>query len=111
MPFHSYDTLRRWLSEFADERADASFVKVVPQDGSDGSDTGLITVPLFNATTTVYMQPNGSRWTTTIEPQPDETILGSDALHALAAELHMTGDLCAFLERRSADHFELPPAP
>ncbi|GMA30445.1 hypothetical protein [Litorihabitans aurantiacus] len=113
MPFRSKQTLDRWLAEFIPTRPVGEAARVVIHDGPPGSDTGLVVVPLGNATTTVYMQPappGDPRWRVVIEPQPDETVLSSTELHELAAELQVAAELCAFLEEKSARHIEALPA-
>lgn len=114
MPFRSKHTLEHWLDEFTASRGAGHNMTVVIQDGSDGSDTGLVVVKLHNATTSVFMEPaelGGMRWRTTIEPQPDPTILTSHQLSALAAELQVAAELCAFLEAKSLGHMEPSPGP
>lgn len=114
MPFRSKHTLEHWLDEFISSRRAGDLIKVVIQDGSDGSDTGLIIVELRNATTSVFMQPSelgGLRWRTTIEPQPEPTVLTSHQLSSLAAELQVAAELCAFLEAKSLGHAEPIPGP
>ncbi|GMA33683.1 hypothetical protein [Litorihabitans aurantiacus] len=112
MPFRSKQTLDQWLEEFTPAHPVAETARVVIQDGPAGTDTGLVVVPLSNATTTVYMQPHepgDPRWRVVIEPQPDETILSSSELHQLTAELRTAAELCAYLEAKSATHTEAIP--
>lgn len=114
MNFRSKHTLEHWLEQFQSTRGGADLAKVAMQDGSDGSDTGLVIVPLRNATTTVYMAPGTDedrRWLVTIEPQSEATVLECHDLHALAAELLMTAQLCAFMEAKSIGHYEPETAP
>ncbi|KAA9085456.1 hypothetical protein [Microbacterium radiodurans] len=109
MPFHSKHTLESWVGEFHASRVAGDLVKVIIQDGSEGADTGLVLVPLRNATTTVYMEPAAGSdlsWRVTIEPQPDATVLSSHELSSLASELQVAAELCAYLEKRSLGHFE-----
>lgn len=111
MPFRSKETLERWLEEFHAERGAGDLIRVAVQDGDGGADTGLIVVPLQNATVSVFMEPmeiGDARWRVTIEPQPDITILSSHQLHAMAVELQVAAELCAFLEARSIGHDEVP---
>ncbi|GAB2706113.1 hypothetical protein BKA24_000565 [Microbacterium marinum] len=109
MPFRSKETLEQWVSDFHDARGAGDLIKVVIQDGSDGGDTGLVVVPLLNATVSVFMEPlevGDARWRITIEPQPDTTILNSHQLQGMAAELSVAAELCAYLEARSVGHEE-----
>lgn len=112
MPFHSAATLQRWLNEFVVSRGDADLVKVVPQDSSDGEDSGLVVVPLRNATTTVYLQPptaENDRWRVVFEPQPEETLVTFEQTRALTAELNTAADLCEFFEQKDASHRDSTP--
>lgn len=114
MNFRSKHTLEHWLAEFQSTRNGADLAKVAVQDGSDGSDTGLVIVPLRHATTTVYISPGAGedrQWLVTIEPQPDPTVLECHDLHALAAELMLTAQLCAFMEAKSIGHYEPETSP
>ena len=109
MPFRSRETLERWVEEFHAARRAGDLIKVVVQDGNDGADTGLVVVPLENATVTIFMEPvelGAATWRVTIEPQPDTTILNSHQLHAMAVELSVAAELCAYLEARSVGHEE-----
>lgn len=109
MPFRSKETLERWVDEFHEARGAGERIKVIVQDGTDGADTGLVIVPLENATVTIFMQPaevGAASWRVTIEPQPDTTILNSHQLHAMAVELSVAAELCAYLEARSVGHEE-----
>jgi len=112
MPFRSKETLEKWLAEFHAARGAGDLIRVIVQDGASGADTGLVVVPLNHATVSVFMEPielGDSRWRITLEPQPDTTILSSHQLHALAVELQVAAELCAFLEAKSTG-FEEPDA-
>jgi hypothetical protein len=109
MPFRSKETLERWLEEFHAQRGAGDLIRVAVQDGTGGADTGLVVVPLEHATVSVFMEPvdiGEAQWRITIEPQPDTTILSSHQLHAMAVELQVAAELCAFLEARSIGHEE-----
>lgn len=109
MPFRSKETLEQWVSEFQAAREAGDLVRVLIQDGADGGDTGLVVVPLHNSTVSVFMEPieiGDARWRVTLEPQPDFTIVSSFQLHALASELSVAAELCAYLEARSVGHEE-----
>ncbi|SFR79422.1 hypothetical protein SAMN05428970_2550 [Agromyces sp. CF514] len=116
MPFRSKRTLERWLDEFQEARGAGELIRVALQDGSDGGDTGLVVVPLTHATVSIYIEPvdlGGAAWRITLEPRPDITSLSSHQLHALASELQVAAELCAYLEARSVGHDEswIPFAP
>lgn len=109
MPFRSKETLEHWVDEFHAQRGSGDLIRVLIQDGSEGSDTGLVIVPLANSSVSVFMEPieiGDARWRITIEPQPDFTILSSFQMHALAAEFTVAAELCAFLEAKSIGHEE-----
>lgn len=109
MPFRSKETLERWVEEFHDARNAGDLIKVVVQDGSDGGDTGLVVVPLAGSTVSVFMEPlevGDAQWRITLEPQPETTILSSHQLQAMAHELAVAAELCAYLEARSVGHDE-----
>jgi hypothetical protein len=57
MPFRSRQTIERWVREFRDTREGGALITVLVQDGVDGADTGLVTVPLRDDGTEIYMQP------------------------------------------------------
>lgn len=109
MPYRSLATLETWLSEFTRTHELGDLVRVVPQDGSEGADTGLIVFPLGRGTTTVYIEPiavGDLRWRIHFEPREKEAVMCSAQVHAMAAELEMSAALCDFLEAKSAAHLE-----
>lgn len=109
MPFRSKATLERWLQEFTSQRGAGDLIKVVVHDGPEGSDTGLVIVPLRDSTASIFMEPVGvgdPEWRITIEPQADLTVLTSHEVNAFAMELLVAAELCAFLEARSVGHVE-----
>lgn len=109
MPFRSKKTLERWVADFHEARGAGELVKVIVQDGSEGGDTGLVIVPLQNATVTIFMEPAAigeASWRVTLEPQPDTTTLNSHQLHGMAVELSVAAELCSYLEARSVGHEE-----
>jgi hypothetical protein len=109
MPFRSKETLERWLEEFTSARGAGDLIKVVVQDGTEGSDTGLVIVPLRDSTASIFMEPAGvgePQWRITIEPQADLTVLTSHEVNAFAMELLVAAELCSYLEARSVGHVE-----
>lgn len=110
MPFRSKDTLERWLAEFASGgQGFGGDVRVLPQDGSDGGDTGLVVVDLGNAPTQAYLEPAGPgdpHWTVTFLAREVDAALRIERLQALSDELRAVAELCRYLERRSAAHLE-----
>lgn len=109
MSFRSKETLESWLEEFRSAREAGDLIRVIIQDGSDGSDTGLVIVPVKNSSVSIFMQPiqvGEARWNITLEPSKEDTILNSHQLHSLASELAVAAELCSYLEARSIDHDE-----
>ncbi|MFB2554237.1 hypothetical protein [Herbiconiux liangxiaofengii] len=108
MPFRSKDTLERWLAEFlAGGRSFPGTVEVLPQDGTDGGDTGLVVVGLKYAPTQVYMEPaapGDPHWTVTFLAREVDTALDVTRLQLLAGELSLVSELCAHLQARSTAH-------
>jgi hypothetical protein len=110
MPFRSKEVLEAWLEEYelGGEQI-AEYAEVVVQDGSDGSDTGLVVIGLKNATTDVYMQPvalGDPHWEVTFTARDRDLALSTDGVVALAEELSAAARLCTFLERKSIEHLE-----
>lgn len=111
MPFRSRETLEAWVEEFRATREGGALVDVVIQDGTDGADTGLVTVPLRNDDTQIYMQPvaiGERRWSISFGARDSESALSAAELHGLVAELHVAASLCQFLEEKSIGHVEDP---
>lgn len=106
MPFHSEELLRLWVDEFAELGYPISArVKVVPQDGTDGADTGLIALNLLDSMTLTYLQPEprGSvHWGITFEARERDLTLGPARTLELAGELTMVAALCTFLQTKSS---------
>ncbi|HCJ48172.1 MAG TPA: hypothetical protein DHW40_02375 [Microbacterium sp.] len=108
MPYRSLATLETWLEEFTTDHVLGGLVRVVPQDGSEGADTGLIVFPLGGGTTTVYIEPTetgaDARWRIHFEPREHEAVMTSAQVHSMAAELDMAAALCDFIETKSTEH-------
>lgn len=107
MAFRSRRTLEAWIEEFlALGYPIAGSIRVMPQDGADGADTGLVGVRLAHASTITYVQPespNAKRWVATMEARDEAVLLDSAELLSLAGELAVVSALCAFLQTKSAD--------
>ncbi|GAB3401065.1 hypothetical protein GCM10027515_09310 [Schumannella luteola] len=110
MPFRTKPLLESWVEEFdglgygADER-----IRVIEQDGSEGADTGLITVSLNDASTVIYLQPvapGDPRWVINFEGRDDTFALTPAETSRLSAELAMVSTLCAFLEAKSTAYIQ-----
>ncbi|GAD35300.1 hypothetical protein CBF90_05815 [Microbacterium sp. AISO3] len=107
MPFRTKETLEAWLAEFAELGYPISErLRVMPQDGTDGYDTGLIGLDLVNAGTVTYLQPEpvgSTRWAITFEAREQDVKLDAGRAFELSAELAMVSALCSFLQSKSAD--------
>lgn len=106
MPFRSIATLQSWVDEFAQRSYDAgAAIRVIPQDGSDGGDTGLVAVRLQDSPTEIYIEPpstvSGPEWTITFEPREQPVTLGAHAVARIAEEVAVLAALCTFLQEKS----------
>jgi hypothetical protein len=106
MPFRTKEMLDTWLDEF---RGDGNEVpgRVALQDGSDGSDTGLVILRLAFAQTEAFVQPvalGDPRWAVTFEPRDHSAMLTPEQVDALGQEIQRISRLCSFLEAKSAEH-------
>jgi hypothetical protein len=111
MLFRSRQTLESWVQEFRTTREGGALITVLVQDGFDGADTGLVTVPLRDDNTEIYMQPvavDDPRWSITFGMRGSETTLTAPELQGLAAELLVAASLCQFLQEKSVGHEEEP---
>jgi hypothetical protein len=120
VPFRSKEVLESWLAEYESESRPESgsvsgaqsiveYTEVAVQDGSDGSDTGLVVIALRNATTDVYMQPvalGDPRWEVTFAARDRDLALSTEDVVALSQELAAAAELCSYLERRSLEHIQ-----
>lgn len=110
MPFHSKEMLEQWLEEFAGLGYSISDrVKVVPQDGADGLDTGLIALNLLDSMTLTYIQPEplGSiHWGITFEARERDLKMNAGRTLELSGELAMVSILCTFLQTKSLAEVE-----
>ena len=106
MPFRSIVTLQSWVDEFEQRNQSAvGAIRVIPQDGSDGEDTGLVAVRLPDSPTEIYIEPpspaTGREWTVTFEPREQPVTLGARAVARIAEELAVLAALCTFLQEKS----------
>lgn len=105
MSYRSISTLESWLDEFRQGDTALGRVRVIPQDGAERADVGLVVVELANAPTVTYLQPDAddpARWVVTMESREDVVTLDAAQLRALASDLGAVSRLCVFLERKSA---------
>ncbi len=106
MPFRTMGTLQGWIDDFrALGYDDAEILRVIPQDGDEGEDAGLIAARLRSVSTTFYVAPGAdhgsTEWAVTFEPREDAAPLPAGKVMALAGELATLSALCAFLQARS----------
>jgi hypothetical protein len=109
MPFRSLSTLQSWLDEFeALGYPLGGSAKVIPQDGDDGADTGLIVFQLANAPTLAYMQPDMTalEWLITMEAREEAASMNPATVMNLASELSVLSTLGMFLQTKSRDFME-----
>lgn len=106
MPFRTRATLQSWVEEFnRQEHAGYHSVRVLPQDGAEGADTGLIAVRIPDSPTEIVIEPpsstTGSEWSITFEPREQSVTLGATAVARIAEEVAMLAELCTFLQKKS----------
>lgn len=102
--FRSIDTLRSWAEEFERSHSVPGAIRVIPQDGEGGSDTGLLAMRLVDSTTEIYLEPPaapGAEWTVVFEPREPPTQLSAAQVRLLAADMITLADLCVFLQGKS----------
>lgn len=114
MPFRTKPLLEGWVAEFAASgRGVGGAIRVIDQDGSDGSDTGLITVMLDDASTVIYLQPSAPRdpaWIVTFEGREEAFSLAPEGVARMSAGLRLVADLGDFLQTKSSDYLEAHPS-
>lgn len=104
MSFRSMRTLESWVDEFVQLGYEFSQVRVVPQDGADDANTGLVVVSVADPATVITIQPESRdalRWMVTLEPREVAASLPSPQVLNFAAELSVVAALCAFLQAKS----------
>lgn len=113
MPFRSMTTLQSWLDEFQELGYPiAGSAKVIPQDGADGADTGLVVFQLTNAPTLAYLQPEVSplEWRVTMEAREAPATMNPATVMNLAFELSIVSALGAFLQSKSRAYMDQHPS-
>lgn len=105
MPYRSIDTLQSWVDEYV--RRDSGRegqIRVIPQDGEGGADTGLVAFRLRNSPTEVYIEPpdgDSGEWTVTFEPRTETVRITCSTMQVLADETASVATLCRFLQDKS----------
>ena len=106
MPYRTLAILQSWVDEF-ERRGDSGLgpIRVIPQDGSEGADTGLVAVQLPNSPTVIYLEPpprgTAGKWSITFEPREQPVTLGADAMAEMSDEIGALAALCVFLQEKS----------
>ena len=108
MPFRTIATLQSWVEEFTTlGHSSLSSIRVIPQDGEQGADTGLVAVRIPDSPTEIVIEPpspaTGPEWSITFEPRDEPVTLGASAVARMAAEVSALAELCAFMQRKSDD--------
>ncbi len=106
MPFRSLNTLQSWLEEFqALGFPIAESAKVIPQDGEDGADTGLVVYQFKNAPTLAYLQPDmpALEWLVTMEAREAPSTMNPARVMDLSVELCLLSALGVFLQTKSRE--------
>lgn len=105
MSYRTKEMLETWLEEFYTRgHAMAETLKVMPQDGSEGADTGLVGITLMSAQTITYIQPEppgSTNWMVTFEARDTAVLLDADGAMRLSKELAVVSELCRFLQSKS----------
>ena len=106
MPFRTLATLQSWVDEFEQNNpTGASSIRVIPQDGSEGADTGLVAVRVPDSPTEIYIEPpspqTGAEWTITFEAREQPVTLGSHAVERIGEEVALLAARCRFLQAKS----------
>jgi hypothetical protein len=92
------------LEEFRQQgHPGAEHIRVLPQDGYEGANTGLVAVQLADGAVASYIQPDSGslQWVVTMEPRDDAVTLDAESLMDVATELSVISALCSFLQDKS----------
>ena len=106
MPFRTVAILQSWVDEF-ERRGESGLrsIRVIPQDGSEGADTGLVAVQVDDSPTVIYLEPPPKgrvrEWTITFEPREEPVTLGARAIARISDEIADLAALCMFLQEKS----------
>lgn len=106
MPFRSLSTLQSWLDEFASLGYPVgASAKVIPQDGDEDADTGLVVFQFVNAPTLAYLAPEkgSSEWRVTMEAREAPATMSAADVLELSYELSVIAALGTFLQTKSRD--------
>ena len=107
MPYRTLAILQSWVDEF-ERRGDSGLgsIHVIPQDGSEGADTGLVAVQIPDSPTVIYLEPpprgSAQAWSITFEPREQPVTLAAAEMAKMSREVAALAALCAFLQDKSA---------
>lgn len=106
MTFRNLALLETWVAEFNTlGYHGVKDVRVVPQDGEDGADTGLVAAGLESVSTVLYIQPvsiGAAEWCVTFEPREKAASMSAATVFAMSTELATISALCAFLQGKAS---------
>lgn len=106
-PRRSREILQAWVDDYlAESGLNGARVDVVPQDGEDDLDTGLVIMRPKDSPLTVYMQPRAfddPLWELTIPARDEDSTLSALELGAVAAVVLDAARLCTYLQFRSLE--------
>jgi hypothetical protein len=111
MYFHSIDTLQSWVRDFEQSHTFAGKIRIIPQDGTEGADTGLVAMRLAASPAEIYLEPPtepGAEWSVVFEPREHEVRLSSAQLVSIAADVTALAQLCAHLQQKTDQKAEHP---
>jgi hypothetical protein len=78
--------------------------RVIPQDGGDGADTGVVAVHVMDSPTEIYVEPpvaDRSTWSIMFEPREQPVRIDSGQLEAMSSDLGTLARWCAFLHAKA----------
>lgn len=104
MPFRSGELLRTWVAEFESAHPPQNVtIRVIPQDGDEGADTGLVGVRLLNSPAEIYIEPPAvaeDEWIATFEPREEFVHLKTGQVVLMAEAVGELAAVCAFLQEK-----------
>lgn len=106
-PRRSRELLQAWVDDYLGTVSlNGARVVVVPQDGEEELDTGLVIMHPRESPLSVYMQPravNDPMWELTIPGREEDSTLSALELGAVASVVLDASRLCMYLQFRSLE--------
>ncbi len=106
-PRRSRELLQSWVDDYLETVSlNGARVEVIPQDGEDELDTGLVVMHPKDSALLVYMQPRGVNdplWELTIPGRETDSVLSALELGAVASVVLDAARLCMYLQFRSLE--------